>query len=294
MQARLTRKLMAMVLGGALSTAIPAVADADDAATLQGTEQAAYLDGLKRLYLTDNERNALLAHSNALLETYALRAAYQVGQAQRQDLLYRFNIGNAGELILREESRGAQGTAISVRNQRVPVFGIDPFIRYECPTGGIRCVLFNPADGSPLLSIVRDEATRWSEGNRGARVRTDNRTLQQVVKNLRGLSHAEARSLAHSPLFQSTLSWDSSVGPQLALGELTLEGVAGPGEVAKFDLTLTLGEVNGVIRGTLNYATALFDASTIVRYIGYFERLLEAMIASDQVVLESVPLLAAD
>ena len=49
-----------------------------------------------------------------------------------------------------------------------------------------------------LLSIVRDEATVWSERNRGARVRTDNRTLQQVVKNLRGLSHAEARSLAHS------------------------------------------------------------------------------------------------
>jgi SpoVK/Ycf46/Vps4 family AAA+-type ATPase len=49
-----------------------------------------------------------------------------------------------------------------------------------------------------LLSIVREEATIWSERNRGARVRTDNRTLQQVVKNLRGLSHAEARSLAHS------------------------------------------------------------------------------------------------
>jgi SpoVK/Ycf46/Vps4 family AAA+-type ATPase len=49
-----------------------------------------------------------------------------------------------------------------------------------------------------LLGIVRDEATRWSERNRSARVRTDNRTLQQVVKNLRGLSHAEARSLAHS------------------------------------------------------------------------------------------------
>ena len=49
-----------------------------------------------------------------------------------------------------------------------------------------------------LLSIVRDEATRWSERNRGARVRTDNRTLQQVVKNLRGLSHAEARALARN------------------------------------------------------------------------------------------------
>lgn len=156
MQARLTRKLMAMVLGGALFTTIPAVAGADDAAALQGAEQAAYLAELKRLYLTDNERNALLAHSNALLETYALRAGYQVGQAQRQDLFYRFAVGNTGELILREERRDVQGTAIAVRNQRVSVFGIDPFIRYECPTGGIRCVLLNPVDGSELLSIVRD------------------------------------------------------------------------------------------------------------------------------------------
>ncbi|MBD9483803.1 AAA family ATPase [Pseudomonas sp. PDM14] len=49
-----------------------------------------------------------------------------------------------------------------------------------------------------LLAIVREEATRWSELNRGARVRTDNRTLQQVVKNLRGMSHAEARALARN------------------------------------------------------------------------------------------------
>ncbi|OWJ89894.1 ATPase [Pseudomonas sp. A46] len=49
-----------------------------------------------------------------------------------------------------------------------------------------------------LLGIVREEASRWSERNRGARVRTDNRTLQQVVKNLRGMSHGEARALARN------------------------------------------------------------------------------------------------
>ena len=49
-----------------------------------------------------------------------------------------------------------------------------------------------------LLGIVRDEAARWSERNRNRRVRTDNRTLQQVVKNLRGMSHAEARLLARN------------------------------------------------------------------------------------------------
>lgn len=58
-----------------------------------------------------------------------------------------------------------------------------------------RFTLALPAEDE-LLAIVREEATRWSERNRGARVRTDNRTLQQVVKNLRGMSHAEARALA--------------------------------------------------------------------------------------------------
>ena len=52
--------------------------------------------------------------------------------------------------------------------------------------------------GDELLAIVREEAVRWSEVNRGLQVRTDNRTLQQVVKNLRGLSHADARLLARS------------------------------------------------------------------------------------------------
>lgn len=147
---------MAILLGGAFFVVFPALSSAAQTTALQGDEQVVYLAELKRLYLTDKERQALLAHSNALLETYALRAGYQVGQAQPEDLLYRFSISDSGELILREERRRAEGSAIAVHNQRLSVFGVDPFIRYECPTSGIRCVLFNPADGSPLLTIVRD------------------------------------------------------------------------------------------------------------------------------------------
>lgn len=49
-----------------------------------------------------------------------------------------------------------------------------------------------------LLAIVREEAANWSQKNRGIRVRSDSKTMQQVVKNLRGLSHADARILARS------------------------------------------------------------------------------------------------
>lgn len=155
MQLRLTRKLVSAVL---LSTCLGAspVFSAEPGAGLSSAEQGNYLLELKRLYLTQNERQALLAHCNDLLKTYALRAAYQVGQAQREDLLYQLRLGESGELLLREEIRGQQGTDLAVRNQRVSVFGVDPFVRYECPSSGISCVLHNPNDGSPLLSIVRD------------------------------------------------------------------------------------------------------------------------------------------
>lgn len=154
MRSLLTRKLMVLVLHSTLFSSASALAATNDG--LQAEEQAAYLSELKRLYLTSDERQALLAHSNALLDTYALRAAYQVGQAQRDDLTYRLSTGASGELILREEVRGSQGTAVSVRNRHLSVFGLDPYIRYECPPSGIRCTLLNPRDGQPLLTIVRD------------------------------------------------------------------------------------------------------------------------------------------
>lgn len=155
MQLRLTRKLTCAVWLSALMATAP-VSGAPAEAVLNSAEQGNYLLELKRLYLTQDERQALLAHCNDLLNTYALRAAYQVGQAQRQDLLYQVRQGESGELLLREETRSQQGHHVAVRNQRVPLFGVDPFVRYECPTGGISCVLQNPVDGSPLLTIVRD------------------------------------------------------------------------------------------------------------------------------------------
>ena len=155
MQLRLTRKLISEVLlSSCMATSTVFAAEPD--AGLSSAEQGNYLLELKRLYLTQNDRQALLAHCNDLLKTYALRAAYQVGQAQRQDLIYQLRQGEAGELLLREEIRGQQGTDIAVRNQRVPLFGVDPFVRYECPASGISCVLHNPNDGRPMLTIVRD------------------------------------------------------------------------------------------------------------------------------------------
>lgn len=153
MRAQLTRTLQKMTMVVALlGLTAPVMADVS---ALQSQEQKQYLEGLKRLYLTQDERKALLAHSNALLNTYALRAGYQVGQGSREDLTYSLSLGGSGELIVREQSRSADD-ALAVSNRKLSVFGLDPFIRYECPTPGIRCVILVPGQSAPLLTIVRD------------------------------------------------------------------------------------------------------------------------------------------
>ncbi|MGE8146099.1 amino acid adenylation domain-containing protein [Pseudomonas frederiksbergensis] len=112
--------------------------------------------------------------------------------------------------------------------------------------------------------------------------------FEQVVEVLNPV-----RSLAHSPLFQAMLSWQTANGGELVLGDLKLETLDLTNRVAKFDLSLELGEVGGQLLGTLEYATALFDERTVQRYLGYFERVLRGMVADDQAQVDRIELLDA-
>jgi len=67
-----------------------------------------------------------------------------------------------------------------------------------------------------------------------------------------------------------------------------------PHRVAKFDLTLSLGEVGERIVGGVEYATALFERGTVERYVGHFRRLLEGMVADETEVVDRLPILAAE
>ena len=62
--------------------------------------------------------------------------------------------------------------------------------------------------------------------------------------------------------------------------------------VAKFDLTLSLQEAGERIVGGVEYATALFERATMERYLGYFRRLLEGMVADESRWWSRVPLLS--
>jgi non-ribosomal peptide synthetase component F len=64
-----------------------------------------------------------------------------------------------------------------------------------------------------------------------------------------------------------------------------------PCSTAEFDLTLKLKKAHGRIVGGLEYATALFDSTTLERHAGYLRRLLEAMAADDARAVDRLPLL---
>ena len=104
------------------------------------------------------------------------------------------------------------------------------------------------------------------------------------------------RSLAHSPLFQVMFAWQNAAETRLELPGLEVHTAAfrSPHKVAQFDLTLSLEEVGDTIGGVIEYASALFEAATVHRYIGYFLALLKAMVADDAQTIDRLSMLSEE
>jgi arthrofactin-type cyclic lipopeptide synthetase C len=97
--------------------------------------------------------------------------------------------------------------------------------------------------------------------------------FEQVVEALN-----PARALSHSPVFQVLLAWNDAPMPQLSLPGLATTSEPVVMRYAQFDLTLSLQPVDDELRGTLNYATSLFDHSTAERHVNLLRRVLEEMV----------------
>lgn len=67
-----------------------------------------------------------------------------------------------------------------------------------------------PSDDE-LVSLVRAQAKTWSEQHQGQKVRTDQRTLDKLVANLRGVSHADAQVLIRHAVFDDGAITDSDI-----------------------------------------------------------------------------------
>jgi len=117
------------------------------------------------------------------------------------------------------------------------------------------------------------------------------RELVQRVKQvaLEGYAHQDVpfekvveelqpkRDLSRTAMFQVLFVLQNAPMTETKLGGLRLEEVEFDRKVAKFDLTVTMGETEEGLWGVVEYNTDLFEAGTIARLVGHWERLLRGI-----------------
>jgi len=102
------------------------------------------------------------------------------------------------------------------------------------------------------------------------------------------------RSLALNPFFQVMFVYNTgeetlNFGPQLEFkkeDDIRLKS-------SKFDLTLFVNEKDGVLSTTLEFATDLFERSTINRFLAQFNLLAKAVIDNSDVSISELPILTS-
>ncbi len=102
---------------------------------------------------------------------------------------------------------------------------------------------------------------------------------------------APERNLSHAPLFQVMFVLQNASSTLLELPGLRLQQLDIDTRTAKFDLLLSLAETEQGLRGVLEYATDLFEASSIASIASHLQRLLLAMTTSFDDRIETLSLL---
>ncbi|HEY7493197.1 MAG TPA: condensation domain-containing protein, partial [Candidatus Tectomicrobia bacterium] len=99
------------------------------------------------------------------------------------------------------------------------------------------------------------------------------------------------RQLSQTPLFQVLFVFENPSMPTLQLSGLTLSPVKPDLILAKYDLTLFMGNREQSLGGTWRYSTELFDAVTIMRLSEHFVTLLGSITANPDSRLDRLEML---
>ncbi len=97
--------------------------------------------------------------------------------------------------------------------------------------------------------------------------------FEQLVEELR-----PPRDPSHTPLFQVMFILQNAPVPAQAKHDLKLDFMRVDSNTAKFDLTLSLTEMPDGMIAVAEYATDLFDETTIERLMGHYQVLLEEIV----------------
>ncbi len=99
------------------------------------------------------------------------------------------------------------------------------------------------------------------------------------------------RDLSRNPLFQVMFQLYTPHDLGVPIPHLTIKRHILDSGTSKFDLLFSLGDRGEELYGGIEYATELFQESTIVRLVGHYQRLLEEIIADPSKRIDQLPIL---
>ncbi|SKA37911.1 non-ribosomal peptide synthase domain TIGR01720/amino acid adenylation domain-containing protein [Chitinophaga eiseniae] len=111
--------------------------------------------------------------------------------------------------------------------------------------------------------------------------------LEKVIETV-----VKGRNPGRSPLFQVVFALQNTpVSKAEAPGKLRLSEEKIITESAKFDLTLIMQEIDGGLKGSVEYGADLFSAATIEALIGHFKELLQSVTTTPDARIDDLLLL---
>jgi amino acid adenylation domain-containing protein len=105
---------------------------------------------------------------------------------------------------------------------------------------------------------------------------------------------APQRDPSRNPLFQVMFALQNAPDTVPDLAGLAVTSLEVTRSSSKFDLSLSLQEVDGALLGLFEYATDLYDARTIERMAGHYCMLLEAIVAEPDRAVSRLPMLTPE
>jgi amino acid adenylation domain-containing protein/thioester reductase-like protein len=102
------------------------------------------------------------------------------------------------------------------------------------------------------------------------------------------------RDLGRNPLFDAMFAFQNVDIPDLEIPGLVIRPLRRRSGVSKFDLTLDLSETDGILAGSVEFATGLFDRSTVLRLAGHFAVLLRSIVDRPDAPIESLAIMTEE
>ncbi|MEN9726793.1 MAG: hypothetical protein RL434_1159 [Pseudomonadota bacterium] len=240
----------------------------------------AQLSGLEPLELpTDHPRTAEVDYTGGLVEfTVAPRLVTALKALAREQgaTLYMVLLAAMQVLLMRltHQRDIAVGSPVAGRGRSE----LEGLVGFFVNTLVMRTALDPHESFTGLLARVREGAL---EAYGQAEV-----PFEELVRVLNPV-----RDASRHPLFQVMLALQNLPPAELSLTGLVVRDVKVPRTTTKFDLGMNLIEREGALEGMLEYASALFDAATMQRWVGHYLTLLSGVVNAPETPVGRIPVL---